>query len=404
MKCRNCQTPLKHVFLDLGAAPPSNAYLSADALHAPEVHYPLRVFVCHACWLVQTEDFAGRETFFSEDYAYFSATSQSWLAHAARFCTEMTDRFGLGPDSFVVEVASNDGYLLRNFVAADIPCLGIEPTRSTAEAATAIGVPTRQVFFGAEPGQQMQAQGEAADLIVGNNVYAHVPDIRDFTQGLAAALKPEGVVSLEFPHLMQLIQGDQFDTVYHEHFSYLSLGTVSTLFRDAGLRVFDVQELPTHGGSLRVLGCLDGASHGTTEKVADILAAEQAFGLTRAETYEGFTQRAEAIKNGLLSFLIEQRRAGKTVAGYGAAAKGNTLLNFAGVRPDLLSFVCDAAPGKQGKYLPGSRIPILPPEALERETPDTILILPWNIADEIRAQLAHLDADFVTAIPEIRRL
>ena len=404
MKCRNCQTPLEHVFLDLGAAPPSNAYLSAEALHAPEVHYPLRVFVCHECWLVQTEDFAGRETFFSEDYAYFSATSQSWLAHAARFCSDVTERFGLGADSFVVEVASNDGYLLRNFVAAGIPCLGIEPTRSTAEAATAIGVPTRQAFFGEEQARSMVGQGEAADLIIGNNVYAHVPDICDFTLGLAASLKPEGVVSLEFPHLMQLIQGDQFDTVYHEHFSYLSLGVVSGLFQDAGLRVFDVQELPTHGGSLRVFGCLAGASHDTRDAVADVLRGEEDFGLTRAQTYQGFTTRAEAIKNGLLSFLIEQRRAGRKVAGYGAAAKGNTLLNFAGVRPDLLAFVCDAAEGKQGKYLPGSRIPILPPESLEREKPDTVLVLPWNIAAEIKTQLSHLDADFVAAIPRIRTL
>jgi hypothetical protein len=404
MKCRNCQTPLEHVFLDLGTAPPSNAYLLPEALRTPEVYYPLRVFVCHGCWLVQTEDFAGRETFFSEDYAYFSATSRSWLDHAARFCGHVTDRFGLGPDSFVVEVASNDGYLLRNFVAADIPCLGIEPTRSTAEAATAIGVPTRQVFFGEDLGQQMQAQGEAADLIIGNNVYAHVPDICDFTRGLAASLKPEGVVSLEFPHLMQLIRGDQFDTVYHEHFSYLSLGVVSDIFQAAGLRVFDVQELPTHGGSLRVFGCLSGASHITANAVTEVLQAEQTFGLTRAETYQGFTARAEAIKNGLLTFLIEQAQAGKKVAGYGAAAKGNTLLNFAGVRSDLLPFVCDASPGKQGKYLPGSRIPILPPEALEQERPDTILILPWNIADEIKAQLSHLDAGFVAAIPEIRRL
>ena len=252
------------------------------------MHYPLRVFVCHTCWLVQTEDFVGRETFFSEDYAYFSATSRNWLNHARRFCAEAIARFGLGPESFVIEVASNDGYLLRNFVSAGVPCLGIEPTSSTARAAIAVGVPTRQIFFDEELGHEMAEKGEAADLIIGNNVYAHVPDIRDFTLGLAAALKPEGVISLEFPHLMRLIEGDQFDTVYHEHFSYLSLGVVIALFDAAGLRVFDVEELSTHGGSLRVFGCRAGAQHATTDAVASVLAVEQDFGLTRAETYRGF--------------------------------------------------------------------------------------------------------------------
>lgn len=405
MNCRHCNTPLRRTFLDLGFAPPSNAYLTAADLSRFEKYYPLRVKVCDQCWLVQTEDYAQADEMFSADYAYFSSTSSSWLAHARAYCEQVTERFGLGPHSHVVEVASNDGYLLRNFVDVGVPCLGIEPTASTADAAKALGIPVLCEFFGEALARRLVAEGRSADLIAGNNVYAHVPDINDFTRGLAALLKPEGVVTLEFPHLLQLVRHTQFDTVYHEHFSYLSLGAVQRIFSAAGLRVWDVDELPTHGGSLRVYGCHAGATRAATGRVAEVLAQEQAEGLERAEAYTAFQARADKVKNELMAFLIEQKRAGKRVAAYGAAAKGNTLLNYAGVKPDLLPYVCDAAVAKQGKYLPGSHVPILSPEALSSDPPDYILILPWNIANEVRGQLANLAAKgvkFVIAVPELR--
>jgi 2-polyprenyl-3-methyl-5-hydroxy-6-metoxy-1,4-benzoquinol methylase len=404
MNCRHCAAPLQHTFLDLGFAPPSNAYLSAEDLSRPEKTFPLRVKVCHHCWLVQTEDYAQAHELFQADYAYYSSTSSSWLAHAQRYCQHITALLGLHAQSQVVEVASNDGYLLRNFVSAGIPCLGIEPTAGTAQAARELGIPVLGEFFGEALAQQLAAQGQAADLIIGNNVYAHVPDINDFTRGLAALLKPEGVVTLEFPHLMRLIEQAQFDTVYHEHFSYLSLTAVSRIFAAAGLRVWDVEELPTHGGSLRVYGCRVSAQRQNTPRAAAMLNREAAEGLTQLPTYAGFQARADRIKDDLLLFLIEQKRGGKRVAAYGAAAKGNTLLNYAGIKPDLLPYVCDAAAAKQGKYLPGSHIPIHPPEALLQDPPDHVLVLPWNLATEIRAQLAGLEATsvkFVTAVPAL---
>lgn len=405
MTCRHCGTPVQHRFLDLGFAPPSNAYLRADDLSRPEVHFPLRVNVCDQCWLVQTEDYAAATELFSADYAYFSGTSSSWLDHAARYAAMITDRLKLGPDGFVIEVACNDGYLLKNFVAAGIPCLGIEPTASTAAAAKELGVPVRQEFFGEVLGRELAAAGQQADLIAGNNVYAHVPDINDFTRGLAAALKPAGTITLEFPHLLPLIEHTQFDTIYHEHFSYLSLTTVTRMFAAAGLRVWDVEELPTHGGSLRVYGCHLAAPTTTTDHVDALLEREEEFGLTKLETYTTFQARADRVKDDFVAFLIEQKRAGKQVAAYGAAAKGNTLLNYAGVRPDLLPYVCDAAPSKQGRFLPGSHLPIRSPEALRDSPPDAVVILPWNIAEEVRSQLSDL-ADrgtrFVTAVPELR--
>ena len=404
MNCRHCAAPLRHNFLDLGFAPPSNAYHNADDLHRPEKYYPLRVKACDQCWLVQTEDYAQADELFSADYAYFSSTSSSWLAHAKSYCEQMTAALGLGAHSQVIEVASNDGYLLRNFVAASVPCLGIEPTASTAAAAEALGIPVLREFFGEALGKRLAAKGRAADLIVGNNVYAHVPDINDFTRGLRAALKPEGVVTLEFPHLMRLIEHTQFDTVYHEHYSYLSLTAVCQIFKAAGLRVWDVEELPTHGGSLRVFGCRAESARAETPRVAEMLAREAGAGLTQLATYTSFQARADKVKDDLLAWLIEQKRAGKRVAAYGAAAKGNTLLNYAGVKPDLLPFVCDAAAAKQGKFLPGSHIPILPPGALRDDMPDLVLILPWNIADEVRGQLADLAARgvrFATAVPEL---
>jgi SAM-dependent methyltransferase len=407
MNCRHCAHPLEHVFLDLGSAPPSNAYLSPADLRAPETHFPLKLFVCERCWLVQTEDYARANELFRPDYAYFSSVSKSWLEHASRYVEMARARFGLDAGSHVIEVASNDGYLLKNFVAAGIPCLGIEPTASTAAAAEALGIPVRREFFGEAYAQRLVAEGKAADLVLGNNVYAHVPDINDFTAGLRTVLKPGGVVTLEFPHLMNLIAENQFDTVYHEHYSYLSLHTVSRIFAQAGLRVWDVEQLPTHGGSLRVYGCHAGDDRPATAAVAALLAEEERQGLRDLATYRAFQARADRVKDDLLCFLIEQKRAGRKVVAYGAAAKGNTLLNYSGVRPDLLPFVCDAAPSKQGRYMPGSHLPILPPAALDAARPDIVLILPWNIAAEITAQLAHVRAwggRFAAAVPTMRVL
>ncbi|MCC2608521.1 class I SAM-dependent methyltransferase [Neorhizobium petrolearium] len=404
MKCRHCGSALRCDFLDLGFAPPSNAYLTAADLSKPEVYFPLRLKVCEECWLVQTEDYASAESLFSAEYAYFSSASRSWLAHAARYVETITTRLGLGQQSMVIEVASNDGYLLKNFVAANIPCLGIEPTASTAEAAEALGIPVLREFFGEALGKTLADEGRSADLILGNNVYAHVPDINDFTRGLKAALKPGGTITLEFPHLMRLIEQNQFDTVYHEHFSYLSLFTVGKIFESAGLRVFDVEELPTHGGSLRIFGCHADDPRQTTDAIGSLLTEEERRSLRTAATYAQFQVKAEQVKNDALAFLLQARREGKTVAAYGAAAKGNTLLNFAGVKPDLLSFVCDAAAAKQDKFMPGSHIPILHPDVIFERRPDYVMILPWNIAAEVRQQLASLSEQgtkFVTAVPHL---
>ena len=405
MNCRHCGTPLTHTFVDLGFAPPSNAYLTQEDLNQPEIWYPLKIKVCDNCWLVQTEDYADAAALFTQDYAYFSSTSIGWLDHARRYAETMIDELALGNQSHVIEVAANDGYLLKNFVAAGISCLGIEPTASTAAAAERQGIPVLREFFGEALGKRLASEGRQADLIAGNNVYAHVPDINDFTRGLKAALKPGGVLTLEFPHLMQLIEQVQFDTVYHEHFSYLSLNTVNQIFTAAGLRVWRVEELPTHGGSLRVFGCHAESTRESDVSVSALLQEESARGLQRLQTYLDFQPRAERIKNDLLSFLLEKKRAGEKVAAYGAAAKGNTLLNFAGVKADLLPYVCDMAPSKQGKYMPGSHIPILAPQQLAIEPPNYLLILPWNIAEEVRQQnwaLKELGVRFVTAVPELR--
>ena len=404
MKCRHCGTTLTHTFIDLGFAPPSNAYLTHAELSKPEKYYPLKIKVCDHCWLVQTEDYAKADELFSPDYAYFSSTSSSWLAHAKDYAEQMTQRLGLDQGSMVIEVASNDGYLLKNFVSAGIPCLGIEPTASTATSAMKLGMPVLQEFFGEALGKDLAAQGKGADLIVGNNVYAHVPNINDFTFGLKAALKPGGTITLEFPHVMRLIENNQFDTIYHEHFSYLSLYTVNRIFQRAELRIWDVEELPTHGGSLRIYGCNQADSRPSTNAVEALLRLEGLVGLQTLSPYASFQARANKVKDDLLDFLIRQKRAGKKVAAYGAAAKGNTLLNYAGVKPDLLSFVCDAAGSKQDKYMPGSHIPILAPQAIEHVQPDFVLILPWNIADEVMKQNAFIRAwsgKFVTLIPEL---
>lgn len=405
MKCRHCGSELKLNFLDLGSAAPSNAYLSREALSAPEIWYPLRLVVCETCWLVQTEDHAGREQLFTTDYAYFSSMSTSWLDHAQRYVGEMIKRLELGPHSTVVEIAANDGYLLQYVVQAGIPCYGIEPTASTATAAKAKGLDILERFFGVELAIQLATQGRQANLMVANNVLAHVPDINDFVAGFATLLKPEGVATFEFPHLMRMIEHNQFDTAYHEHYSYLTLTAMQRIFQANGLTVFDVQELPTHGGSLRVLAQRsDSGKRAVQNSVATVLNAESQAGLTRSGAYTAFQRNAEAVKDGLLTFLLQAKQQGLKVGAYGAAAKGNTLLNFAGVRPDLLPYVVDRSPGKQGKFMPGSRIPIVHEDHLWADRPDYILILPWNLRDEVTQQLAHAKswgARFVVAVPAL---
>lgn len=405
MNCRHCAAPLQQTFLDLGFAPPSNAYLRAEQLGQAERYFPLKLRVCTACWLVQTEDYAAAGELFSADYAYFSSTSSSWCAHAQRYAAAITERLRLDNQSLVIEVAANDGYLLKNFVAAGIPCLGIEPTASTAAAAEALGIPVLREFFGEALGQRLAGEGQQADLIIGNNVFAHVPAINDFSRGLKAALKPTGTLTLEFPHLLQLIEQVQFDTVYHEHFSYLSLYSVQRILAAAGLAVYDVEELPTHGGSLRVYACHAEAQRPVSDAVTALLQYERHQGLRDIATYLAFQARADAVKNDFLAFLLQQKKAGRRVAAYGAAAKGNTLLNYAGVKPDLLAFVCDAAPSKQGQYLPGSHIPVFAPEHLRTERPDVVVLLPWNLADELVRQLAFIEqwgGRFATAIPALK--
>lgn len=404
MNCRHCGKPLVHPFLDLGFAPPSNAYLTREALSRMEPTYPLRLRVCDGCWLVQTEDYADAGELFSADYAYFSSTSPGWVAHAGRYAKAMTERLSLGRDSLVIEVASNDGYLLRHFVEVGIPCLGIEPTDSTAAAAEALGIPVRREFFGEALGCELAARGQQADLIVGNNVFAHVPDINDFSRGLAAALKPTGTLTLEFPHLLQMLREKQFDTAYHEHFSYLSLFTTVRILGAAGLTVVDVDRLGTHGGSLRVHAQHAGAATEPSPAVAAVLSEEAAEGLQNLAIYATFQAEANRIKRETQTFLLEQVKAGRRVVAYGAAAKGNTLLNFAGVRPDLLECVCDAAPAKQGKYLPGSHIPIRAPQAIYELRPDFIWILPWNLRAELTTQLSDVrqwGGKFMVAVPRL---
>lgn len=405
MKCRHCTAPLQAPFLDLGSAPPSNAYLAADRLDAPETWFPLRLLVCHACWLVQTVDFTSRDALFTADYAYFSSFSQSWLEHSRRYVTEMTARLGLDASSCVVEVAANDGYLLQYVRDAGIPTYGIEPTASTAAAARARGIEIVEAFFGVTLGEKLAAEGRDADLIIANNVLAHVPDINDFVGGFARLLKPTGVATFEFPHLLEMVSRNQFDTAYHEHYSYLSLTAVERIFAANALSVFDVQQLPTHGGSLRVFSQPAGGPHAVTSAVTTLLQAEQTAGVTTPAFYATFQRSAETVKDDLLLFLLDARRDGLKVGAYGAAAKGNTLLNFAGIRPDLLPYVVDLNPAKAGSYMPGSRIPIVTQDRLRADRPDRILILPWNLRDEVVTQLAYArdwDARFVVAVPSLQ--
>jgi SAM-dependent methyltransferase len=403
MKCRHCHSELSLSFIDLGAAPPSNAYLTLSRLATPEKHYPLRVLVCTECWLVQTEDYANADELFAADYAYFSSFSSSWLAHAEHYVDSMINRFALSANSLVIEVAANDGYLLQYVKDRGIHCLGIEPTTSTANAARAKGIDIVEDFFGVALAQTLVAQGKAADLTAANNVLAHVPDINDFVSGFALLLKPAGVATFEFPHLLRLVADNQFDTIYHEHYSYLSLTAVQRIFADNGLQVFDVEALSTHGGSLRVYAQRsDVSERAISGNVARLLAQETEAGMTTPAFYSGFQARADKVKDDFVSFLITAKREGKSVAAYGAAAKGNTLLNYAGVRPDLLPYVVDRNPAKQHKFLPASRIPIVDEIQLQHTKPDYVVILPWNLRTEITSQLAYIrdwGGQFVTAVP-----
>lgn len=405
MNCRGCGSAVHLPLIDLGTSPPSNAYLLPAQLAEAEQWVPLKVAVCEQCWLVQTEDYTRAEQLFDADYAYFSSYSSSWLAHAQAYVTSMVERFGLSADSRVVEIAANDGYLLQYVAQRGIHCLGIEPTRSTAAAARAKGLDIREVFFGRQVAAGLVAEGWSADLMAANNVLAHVPDINNFLGGFATLLKPGGVATFEFPHLLTLMAEHQFDTLYHEHYSYLSLTAVQILCQRNALEIFDVQQLPTHGGSLRVfVQRADGERRAISPSVHELLVIENDVGVRTAAFYSTLAPAAERIKLQLLRFLLEAKAAGKRVVGYGAAAKGNTLLNYAGVKADLLAWVADANPHKQGKFLPGSRIPVVAPERLATEQPDYVLVLPWNLLREVSEQQAGIrewGGRFVIAVPEL---
>ena len=404
MNCRHCNEKLKDELIDLGKAPPSNNYISSDDINSPENYYPLKVMVCNNCWLVQTQDFNDADELFTDEYAYFSSTSKSFLEHAKNYTTEIINYLKLNEESFVVELASNDGYLLQNFLQKKIPCLGIEPTKSTAKVSRKKGIETLEDFFGTELGLKL-SKIRKADLIIGNNVYAHVPDINDFTGGIKKLLSPDGTVTLEFPHLLELVQNNQFDTIYHEHYSYLSLYSVSKIFKHSGLKIYKVDKLATHGGSLRIYGCHADDIRVIDESYKNLINEELELGINDMTFYKNFKIRAEEIKNEYLSFLHDCKNKGLFVCAYGAAAKGNTLLNYCGVKNDLISFVCDAAEAKQNKFLPGSKIPILHPAVLqEHQKIDYVLIFPWNIAEEVISQLDFLKkkgTKFVQAIPKL---
>jgi len=407
LTCRFCGAPLSRVFVDLGVQPLANSYLEPADLGKAEPFFPLCVFVCGECLLVQLPEEEKPEAIFS-DYAYFSSYSESWLRHAEAYARAMIERFGFGPGHQVVEIASNDGYLLRWFAECGIPVLGVEPAANVAEAARAAGIPTVVRFFGESTARELVAEGSRADLLVGNNVLAHVPDLNDFVAGLKILLAPTGVLTMEFPHLLRLMAEDQFDTIYHEHYSYFSFATVQKVFAAHGLTLFDVEELPTHGGSLRIYVRHDAdASKPVGERVGDLLAREAAAGLARLETYGSFAERVRGVKRGLLRFLIQAKEEGRSVAAYGAPAKGNTLLNYCGVRTDFVDYTVDRSPHKQGRYLPGTRIPIHGPDRLRETRPDYVLILPWNLKEEIMGQMADVRSwggRFVVAIPEVQVL
>ncbi len=404
MKCRFCNHTLEHEFVDLGFSPPSNSFLTQKQLNEPEVYFPLKIMVCNQCFLVQIDEFARHDEIFNADYAYFSSFSTTWLAHAKAYTELMTSRFGLNTQSQVMEIASNDGYLLQYFKEKNIPVLGIEPTANTAKVAQEKGIESIVDFFGVKLATAI-AQNRKADLLLGNNVLAHVPDINDFVAGMKIVLKEKGVITMEFPHLMQLIQKNQFDTIYHEHFSYLSFHTVSEIFEKHGLQLFDVQEIDTHGGSLRIYAKHKEDYSKTIEgSVSALFLKEKAFGITALSVYQDYQSKSDKVKNDFLMFLLEMKKKGKTVAAYGAAAKGNTLLNYAGIKKDLIAFVVDASPHKQGKFLPGVHIPVVKKEQIMESKPDFVVILPWNLKEEISGQLSFIrdwGGKFVVAVPEM---
>jgi SAM-dependent methyltransferase len=405
MKCRFCQHKLHHEFIDLGATPPSNSFLTKDQLNEPEVFYPLKLYVCENCFLVQVDEYKKSAEIFNQNYAYFSSFSTSWLEHAQKYVGMITEKLELTSKAYVIEIASNDGYLLQYFKEKQIPCLGIEPSANTAKAAREKGIETLEAFFGVDLAQRLFQQGKTANLIIGNNVLAHVPDINDFVAGLKIVLKNDGVVTMEFPHLMRLVEENQFDTIYHEHFSYFSFHTVRHIFANHGLTVFDVEEIPTHGGSLRIYaGHHEDNSKPLTKAVAGLLEKETLSGILKLDYYQNIQQKADKVKYELLEFLIEQKMRGRKVVAYGAAAKGNTLLNYCGVKRDLIEFVVDASPHKQRNFLPGSHIPVVSENELKKRRPDYILILPWNIKEEIINQLNYIrnwNGKFLTAISEL---
>jgi len=393
MNCRFCGATLTHEFIDLANAPPSNAFLTKEQLSEPEVFYPLKLYVCDSCFLVQVDEYKKSSEIFDSGYVYFSSFSITWLEHAKKYVEMMISKFGLNKNHQVIEIASNDGYLLQYFNEKAIPCFGIEPTAGTARAARAKGIETIEAFFGADLARQLVLEHRTADVLIGNNVLAHVPDLNDFIAGLKIALKPAGIITMEFPHLMQLVDNCQFDTIYHEHFSYLSFLTTQSIFKHHQLELFDVEELPTHGGSLRIFAKhTDDLSRVVSENVTAFLDKETSRGLNTEAYYRNFQKKADQIKYNLLDFLIEQQTNHKKVVAYGAAAKGNTLLNYCGIRKDLLAFVVDASPHKQGKYLPGSHIPVVKEEEIMKSKPDYVLILPWNIKEEIMTQLEYIRA------------
>jgi SAM-dependent methyltransferase len=402
--CRSCGAPLRHTFVDLGCSPLANSYPTRLELNRMEPFYPLHAYVCQQCYLVQLEEFESPSRIF-DDYAYFASYSETWVEHAKTYCEMAIQRFQLGPQSRVIEIASNDGYLLQHFVKRDIPVLGIEPAANVATAAIGKGIPTCIEFFGEATARTLTAQGSDADLVVGNNVLAHVPGVNEFVQAIACVLRPNGVLTMEFPHLLCLIEQNQLDTIYHEHFSYFSAVAARMLFARHKLRIFDVEELPTHGGSLRIYVCHEGNVEPTRRSVADLLEREAAAGLMDLNRYLSFGVKAGEVRLGLLEFLIQAKRAGKAVVGYGAPAKGNTLLNYCGIRSDLLEYTVDRSPHKQGRYLPGTHIPIEHPDKIRETKPPYVLILPWNLKEEIMAQMSHIrtwGGQFVTPIPEVK--
>lgn len=404
MKCRFCKNDANHVFIDLVNSPASNSFLTKEQLDLPETFYPLKVFVCPSCFLVQVDEYKKFDAIFNDEYVYFSSFSKSWLNHAKAYTTMMQSRFQLNESSLAIEVASNDGYLLQYFKDNNIPVLGVEPTSNTARVAIEKGIDTIVDFFGERLATKLAAEGKHADVLLGNNVLAHVPDLHDFVGGMQIILKPEGVITMEFPHLLQLVLNNQFDTIYHEHFSYLSFTTVQKVFEAKELKMIDVEELPTHGGSLRIYAAHQNSKQPVSENVQQMLQKEKEAGICSLDFYTGFQEKALNIKYNFLSFLLTQKQNGKKVAGYGAAAKGNTLLNYCGVKNDLIDFVVDANPNKQGKYLPASHIPVVSEEYIRQEKPDYVILFPWNLKSELMSQLSYIrewGGKFLLPIPEV---